>query len=155
MDASISLYVAAFVLSLAFSAFFAGSETALVSLGRIDLQAMREKGDRKGAMIRTLRAHTPRLLAVILIGQNLFLSAASASATTLAERWFGQKYGVLAAVIFSTLTLFVFAEMMPKAIASASPVPIARAAVVPLSWMMRILSPVAEICVSLTRAALR
>jgi CBS domain containing-hemolysin-like protein len=32
------LYVLAFVLSLFFSGFFAGSETALVSLGRIDLQ---------------------------------------------------------------------------------------------------------------------
>jgi len=155
MDPQILLYVIAFVLSLAFSAFFAGSETALVSLGRIDLQAMREKGDRRGALIRSLRSNTPRLLAVILIGQNLFLSAASASATTVAEKWFGQKYGVLAAVIFSTLTLFVFAEMMPKAIASASPAPVARAAVVPLSWIMRVLSPVAEVCVRLTRGALR
>jgi putative hemolysin len=155
MDPQIPLYVAAFVLSLIFSAFFAGSETALVSLGRIDLQAMREKGDRRGALIRSLRSNTSRLLAVILIGQNLFLSAASASATTVADRWFGPKYGVLAAVVFSTLTLFVFAEMMPKAIAAASPVPVARAAVVPLSWMMRILSPVAELCVRLTRGTLR
>jgi putative hemolysin len=155
MDPQIPLYGLAFLLSLAFSAFFAGSETALVSLGRIDLQAMREKGDRRGALIRSLRSNTPRLLAVILIGQNLFLSAASASATTVAERWFGPKYGVLAAVVFSTLTLFVFAEMMPKAIAAASPVPVARAAVVPLSWMMRVLSPVAEVCVQLTRGTLR
>ena len=43
----------AFVLSLAASAFFGGSETALFSLGRIDLQAMREKGDRRGALIRS------------------------------------------------------------------------------------------------------
>ena len=155
MDPQIPLYAIAFLLSLAFSAFFAGSETALVSLGRIDLQAMREQGDRRGALIRSLRSNTPRLLAVILIGQNLFLSSASASATTVAERWLGPKYGVLAAVVFSTLTLFVFAEMMPKAIASASPVPVARAAVVPLSWIMRVLSPVAELCVKLTRGVLR
>ena len=44
----------------------------------IDLQRMRERGDRRGALIRSLKAHTPRLLAVILIGQNLFMSAASA-----------------------------------------------------------------------------
>ena len=80
-----TFYALAFVLSLAFSAFFAGSETALVALGRIDLQRMRERGDRRGALIRSLKAHTPRLLAVILIGQNLFMSAASASATTLAN----------------------------------------------------------------------
>ncbi len=155
MDPQIPLYALAFALSTLASGFFAGSETALVSLGRIDLQAMREKGDRRGALIRTLRANTSRLLAVILIAQNLFLSAASASATTLAERWFGAKYGILIAVVFSTLTLFVFAEMMPKAIAAASPVPVSRAVAVPLSWMMRLLSPVAEVCVKMTNATLR
>jgi putative hemolysin len=155
MDPQIPLYALAFALSLLASAFFGGSETALVSLGRIDLQAMRERGDRRGAMIRSLRSNTSRLLAVILIAQNLFMSAASASATTLAERWFGVRYGIVAAVLFSTLTIFVFAEMMPKAIAAASPVPVARAVVVPLSWMTRLLSPVAEVCVNLTNRMLR
>lgn len=154
MDPQTTLYVIAFLLSLALSAFFAGSETALVSLGRIDLQRLREKGDRRGAIIRGLKAHTPRLLAVILIGQNLFMSAASASATTVATGWFGARYGVPISVLFSTLTLFVFAEMTPKAIGAASPVSVARAVAVPLAWMMRVLSPVAEVCVRLTNALL-
>ncbi len=144
------LYVLAFVLSLIFSGFFAGSETALVALGRIDLQAMRERGDRRGAIIRNLKAHTSRLLAVILIGQNLFLSAASASATTLATGWFGARYGVILSVLFSTITLFIFAEMTPKAIGAASPVAVARAVAIPLNWMMKVLSPLAEVCVRLT-----
>lgn len=155
MDPQTSLYALAFLLSLMMSAFFAGSETALVSLGRIDLQGMREKGDRRGAMIRALRSQTSRMLAVILIGQNLFMSAATASATTLAEHWFGPEYGIVAAVLFSTVSLFIFAEMMPKAIGAASPVAFSRAVVVPLSWMVKILSPVAALCVGLTNKALR
>ncbi len=154
MDPHTALYGFAFLLSLLLSGFFAGSETALVSLGRIDLQAMREKGDRRGAVIRGLKAHTSRLLAVILIGQNLFLSAASASATTLATGWFGARYGVLISVLFSTVALFVFAEMTPKAIGAASPVAVSRAVAVPLSWMMKVLSPVAELCVGLTNRLL-
>jgi putative hemolysin len=150
MDPHTTLYVLAFVLSLLLSAFFAGSETALLSLGRIDLQRMREKGDRRGAIIRGLKSHTARLLAVILIGQNLFLSAASASATTLANGWFGVRYGVLISVLFTTVTLFVFAEMTPKAIGAASPVSVSRAVAVPLAWMMKVLSPIAEVCVALT-----
>ncbi len=150
MDPQTTLYAVAFLVATAMSAFFAGSETALVSLGRIDLQAMRERGDRRGALIRTMRSHMSRLLAVILIGQNLFLSAASASATTLGERWFGERYGIVFAVLFSTVTLFIFAEMMPKSIAAASPVPVARAVAIPLSWIMKVLSPVATLCVSLT-----
>ncbi len=131
--------------SLLLSAFFAGAETALVSLSRIDLQRLREKGDRRASILRNLKAHTSRLLATILIGQNLFVSAASALATALATAWIGETYGVPAAILFSTVVLFVFAEMTPKAIAAASPVAISRAVAVPMDWTMKVLSPIASV----------
>src|SRR5215472_9712315 len=155
MDLQNSLYLLLLFLSLLLSAFFAGSETALVSLGRIDLARMREAGDRRGALIRGLKAQTPKLLATILIGQNLFVSSASALATALAANWLGENVGVPVAIVFSTIVLFVFAEMMPKAIGAASPVSISRAVAVPVTWMMTILSPIATLCVRLTTRALR
>jgi len=150
-----ALFFLLLLLSLALSAFFAGAETALVSLGRIDLARMREAGDRRGALIRGLKAQTPKLLATILIGQNLFVSSASALATALAVNWVGETVGVPVAILFSTIVLFVFAEMMPKAIGAASPVSISRAVAVPVTWMMRLLSPIATVCVRLTTRALR
>ena len=71
MSVQTTLFVLLFLLSLAFSAFFAGAETALVSLGPIDLQRLREKGDRRGAIIRALKTNRNRLLATILIGLML------------------------------------------------------------------------------------
>jgi magnesium and cobalt exporter, CNNM family len=150
-----ALFSLLLLLSLALSAFFAGAETALVSLGRIDLARMREAGDRRGALIRGLKAQTPKLLATILIGQNLFVSSASALATALAVNWVGESVGVPVAILFSTIVLFVFAEMMPKAIGAASPVSISRAVAVPVTWMMRLLSPIATVCVRLSTRALR
>src|SRR6478736_561479 len=150
MNLQMGLFLGLFVLSVACSAFFAGAETALVSLGRIDMQRLREKGDRRATLIRELKANRNRLLATILIGQNLFLSSASALATVIATAALGDSYGVPIAILFSTLTLFVFAEMTPKAIGAASPVSIARAVAIPLAWMMRILAPVATLCVQVT-----
>jgi len=155
MDARDLLFLILLFLSLALSAFFAGAETALVSLSRIDLQRLREKGDRRGGIIRSLKAHTSRLLATILIGQNLFTSAASSLATALATAWVGQTWGVPAAILFSTVVLFVFAEMTPKAIAAASPVSISRAVAVPMDWTMRVLSPVATVFVRLSTGMLK
>jgi len=149
------LYLFLLFLSLLLSAFFAGSETALVSLGRIDLARLRESGDPRAAIIRNLKAQTPRLLATILIGQNLFLSAASALATVLATDWLGETYGVPAAILFSTIALFVFAEMTPKAIGAASPVAISRAVARPMALVMKVLSPIATLCVKVTTRALR
>ena len=155
MHAQTFIYLFLLFLSLLLSAFFAGSETALVSLGRIDLARLRESGDPRAAIIRNLKAHTPRLLATILIGQNLFLSAASALATVLATDWLGETYGVPAAILFSTIALFVFAEMTPKAIGAASPVAISRAVARPMAVVMKVLSPIATLCVQVTTRALR
>jgi CBS domain containing-hemolysin-like protein len=155
MNAKSLLFLILLALSLGLSAFFAGSETALVSLSRIDLQRLREKGDRRGAILRNLKAHTSRLLATILIGQNLFTSAASSLATALATAWIGETYGVPAAILFSTVALFVFAEMAPKAIAAASPVSISRAVAVPMAWTMRALSPIVRVLASVSTAMLR
>jgi CBS domain containing-hemolysin-like protein len=155
MNAKNLLFLVLLALSLGLSAFFAGSETALVSLSRIELQSLREKGDKRGAILRNLKAHTSRLLATILIGQNLFITAASSLATALATAWLGETYGVLAAIIFSTLALFIFAEMTPKAIAAASPVSISRAVAVPMAWTMRILSPIVDVLVRISTGMLR
>jgi CBS domain containing-hemolysin-like protein len=155
MSLQTSLFVALFLVSVGFSAFFAGAETALVSLGRIDLQRLREKGDRRAMIIRDLKGNRNRLLATILIGQNLFLSSASALATVIATEALGEGYGVPVAILFSTLTLFVFAEMTPKAIGAASPVSISRAVAIPLAWMMKLLAPIATLCVQITTRALR
>jgi CBS domain containing-hemolysin-like protein len=151
----IPVFIVLFLFSLAVSAFFAASETALVSLSRIDLQRIREKGDRRGGLIRAMKARTSGLLATILIGQNLAMSSASALATALATVWVGDRWGVPAAIVVSTVTLFVFAEMAPKAVAASSPVPIARAVALPMSWIMRIFSPLVTLVVNLTTRALR
>jgi CBS domain containing-hemolysin-like protein len=155
MDLQILLFLLLFLLSLLLSAFFSGAETALVALGRIELQRMREQGDRRGEILRNLKAQTPRLLATILIGQNIFNSAASALATALATTWVGKTYGLPAAILSSAVALFIFAEMTPKAIGAASPVAISRAVAVPLDWLVRILSPFAALVVQMTTRTLR
>jgi len=155
MDLRLALFSVGLFLSIGLSAFFAGAETALVSLGRIDLQRMRESGDRRAGVIRALKAQTSRLLATILIGQNLFNSAASALATAIATAWIGETWGVPAAILFSTVALFVFGEMTPKAIGAASPVAISRAVAIPIAALMKVLSPVATLVVTLTTRALR
>lgn len=136
--------------SILCSAFFSGSETALLSLGRIDMQRLREKGGRQAVLVRSLKAHTPRLLATILIGQNLFNSAASALATALATAWLGDFYGLPAAILFSTIVLFAFAEMMPKALGAAAPAGVSRAVAVPLTAIMRLASPFTDLFVGAT-----
>ncbi len=155
MDTHIAiLFLAGLAVSILCSAFFSGAETALLSLGRIDMQRLREKGGRRAGLVRSLKAHAPRLLATILIGQNLFNSAASALATALATAWLGDLYGLPVAILFSTIVLFAFAEMLPKALGVAAPAAVSRAVAVPLSALMRLASPFTDLFVGATTRAL-
>ena len=155
MNAKYPLFFVLLALSLGLSAFFAGAETALVSLTRIDLQRLRETNDRRAGVLSDLKRHTSRLLATILIGQNLFVTAASSLATAIATGILGETYGVPAAIVFSTLALFVFAEMTPKAIAAASPVAISRAVALPMAWTTRLLAPLVNVLVRISTGMLR
>jgi len=139
------LFVALFCFFLLLSAFFAASETALVALGRIELQNMRERKVRGVETIERLKKHPARLLSAALIGQNLATSAASAVATVVAENLFGEKIGVAVAVCASTLLLFSFGEMAPKSLAAASPSRLALIVARPFELFTRLVNPIARV----------
>ena len=142
-----SAFSVGMVLSLALSAFFAAAETALVSLGRIDLQRMREKRrparrDHPEPQVADLppAGHDPDRAEPL---QQRGLRARDDAR----HGWVGETWGVPAAILFSTVALFVFAEMTPKAIGAASPVAISRAVAVPMAALMKVLSPIATLVV--------
>ena len=95
------------LLLLCLSAFFSGSETALVALSRARADALAEEGRPGAQSLRTLKEQPSRMLIAILIGNNLVNISASALATVLATRAFGSMgpgiaVGVLTIVILSS-----------------------------------------------------
>jgi CBS domain containing-hemolysin-like protein len=147
MTSSLLLFAGLFFFFLLLSAFFAASETALVALGRIDLQHMRERNMRGVETIERLKKQPTRLLSAALIGQNLATSAASAVATVVAENLFGERIGIAAAVIVSTILLFSLGEMAPKSLAAAAPSRVAFLVARPFDLFTRIVNPIAKIVI--------
>jgi putative hemolysin len=101
------------------SAFFSGSESALISLSRLHARAMLERGVKGADAIARLLEDRNRLLTSILIGNTIVLLAADSLATLLFIR-----AGVQNAAIWSTATmavlLLLFGEIMPKTVAVAN-----------------------------------
>jgi len=104
---------------LVISAFFSSSETGIMSLNRYRL---RHKADHhKGArLVLEMLARPDRLLGVILTGNNFVNIMASAIATLLFTRWFGDS-GILIASLVLTFVVLVFAEVTPKTLAALHP----------------------------------
>jgi CBS domain containing-hemolysin-like protein len=109
--------LAAVVLCLMCSGFFAASETALTSLPITRLEALRARSGRLTRAGLDRWATAPQeLLITILVGNNLVNVLASALATSIAYRI--SSSGSLAVVVgVMTLVILVFGEITPKTLA--------------------------------------
>ncbi|GAA0820763.1 CNNM domain-containing protein [Colwellia asteriadis] len=122
------------------SAYFSSSETGMMSLNRYRLRHL-EKQKHKGAKrVSKLLNRPDRLIGLILIGNNLVNIAASAIATIIGLRLFGDM-GVLVATIALTLIILIFAEVTPKTLAALYPEKVAFPSSVILSILLKVLFP--------------
>ena len=122
------------------SAYFSGSETAMMALNRYRLRHLvKEKhlGARKAS--RLLR-RPDRLLGVILIGNNLVNFTAATVATVIGLKLYGD-IGVLLAPIILTFFFLIFAEVAPKTLAAHSPERFAFPSSYVLDPLLRFLHP--------------
>lgn len=102
------------------SAFFSSSETGLMSLNRYRLKYLAEKGSRGAKLAKCLLERPDRLLGLILLGNNFVNILASAIATILALRHFGEA-GIAIATGLLTFVILIFAEVAPKTLAALHP----------------------------------
>jgi Mg2+/Co2+ transporter CorB len=112
--------VGALVLLICFSAFFSGSETALMALNRYRLKHLADSGHRAARLTHRLLKRTDRLIGLILLGNNAVNIFASSLATVIAIRVWGDT-AITWAWIPLTLVVLIFAEVTPKTLAALHP----------------------------------
>ena len=140
----IILFISIFLL-LILSGFFSGSETALTASTRSRLTGLSNKGHKNAKTAIELLNKKESLIGAILLGNNLVNILASALATSLSIKIFGDT-GVAYAVIIMTALIVIFAEILPKTYAltnseklALTVSPIFRPIVYllwPVTWMM-------------------
>ena len=131
-DPSTGVLLVAIILLVIVSAYFSGSETAMMALNRYRLKHLSKEGHGGARRAGKLLERPDRLLGVILIGNNLANFTAASLATLLALELLGER-GVAVAPIVCTIVFLVFAEVAPKTIAAVYPEKIA----LPSSLLLR------------------
>jgi len=107
-------------LLLFLSAFFSGSETALMSLNRYQLRHKARQGHRGAKLAERLLKRPDRILGLILLGNNLVNILAASMVALIAMDYGGQPAVALGSLIM-TLVIFTFAEAAPKTWAALHP----------------------------------
>lgn len=139
---------------MALSAFFSGSETALTATSRARMHKLESDGDRRAKTVNGLIRDRERLIGAILLGNNLVNILASAIATFLFVRLFGEA-GVVWATLAMTVVVLVFAEVAPKTAAIARPDAIAMFVAPIMRWIVFVFAPITRVVQLFVRGALR
>ncbi len=134
---------------LLLSAFFSGSETALMSLNRYRLRHKARQGHRGARIADRLLQRPDRLISLILLGNNLVNFSAASLVAVIAFKLGGQPAVALGTLVL-TLVVLVFAEAAPKTLAALHPEKVAFPAALiyqpllkityPLVWLINVMS---------------
>lgn len=119
-EVPLSGLISILALLLLLSAFFSGSETALMRLNRYRLRHKARDGHRGAQIAERLLQRPDRLIGLILLGNNLVNFTAVALVTVLALRLGGEPMVALATFIF-TIVVLIFSEAAPKTLAALHP----------------------------------
>ena len=136
------------------SAYFSGSETGMMSVNPYRLKHQANENNKGAIRVTELLKRPDRLIGLILIGNNLVNIAASAVATIIGMRLFGDV-GILLATVALTLIILIFAEVTPKTIAALHPERIAFPSSALLKPLLKLMYPLVWLINQITNNFLR
>ncbi len=135
------------VLLITLSAFFSSSEIAYATASKPRLRTLAEEGNRKAIRAQNISEDFNRMIATILVGNNLVNIAATSVVTVLCTEYYlkGRPNAELYAEIASTLLLLIFGEIFPKILAADHASSLVLRFSGPLQGAIRFFNPIVRI----------
>ncbi|HDH13386.1 MAG TPA: HlyC/CorC family transporter [Nitrospirae bacterium] len=138
------------IICIIFIALLSTSEVAFISLNRIRLRHLVEKGDKNAKIAQKIRDEHDRLFSAVILSGNLFTVLATSVGTAVAISLLGKDIGIIIATIAMTVLTVIFGELAPKTFAVthaekisltlARPIEIYIKLIAPLVWIFNKLS---------------
>lgn len=111
-----------------------------MSVNRYKLRHLAQSGNKAARRVANMLERPDRLIGLILIGNNLVNIAASAIATLIGLRLYGD-YGIAIATLVLTFVILIFAEVTPKTFAALHPERVAFPSSVILNPLLKVFHP--------------
>jgi Mg2+/Co2+ transporter CorB len=137
---SLGVLFAGLGLLLILAAFFAGSETALMSLNRYRLRHRAKAGHRGARLAEALLAHPDRLIGLILLLSTIVNVVTPTLVGLIAFR-LGGDYLVAMGVVALTFVMLIFCEVAPKTFGALRPERLAMPAAYVYTPLLMVLYP--------------
>ena len=109
------------VFCIILSGYFSATETAFSSLNKTRIKYMAEKGSKRAKRTLQLADNYDKLIATILIGNNIVNITTASIGTLLFVDLMGQELGATVSTVVVTIVVLIFGEITPKSIAKDYP----------------------------------
>ncbi len=120
----IAYEIAALVALIGLSGYFSGLEVALVSVRRSKIEQLIKNKVKGASSLHKLKSNPSRMMSSVNLGNNLASIAATALATDIALKLFGNE-GLAIAIGIMTFLILIFSEITPKTYCNANAIKIA------------------------------
>lgn len=129
------------IICILFIALLSSSEVAFISLNRVRLRHLIEKGNHNAEIAQKIRNEHDRFFSAVILSGNLFTVLATSVGTAVSISYLGKDVGIVIATIAMTLLTVVFGELAPKTFAVSHAEKIALALARPVEIYIKAISP--------------
>ncbi len=151
---SVAVFVLLLFLSLSLLAFYAGSETAVVSSTRSRINVLAQYGDKRARIIKRLLQEPNKMLGILLVGTNLMAVAAGVAGLRLTHQVLTSNEELVNTLIL-TFVILLFCEILPKTIFRAKADTLALKSAFGLRVSSVFLYPIASLVTKITDPLVR
>lgn len=139
-------YILLFFVLLFFCAYFSCTETAFSSLNRVHMITLADSGKKSAKRVLYILDNFDKALSTLLVGNNIVNIGCATIVTLLAAKICrDEDVAVALATAVTTVTLFLFAEMVPKCYGRACNEKVALASSLSLIFFMKLLTPLSAV----------
>lgn len=153
-DISLSTLAIILLVLLALSAFFSGTETALMSINRYRLKHKANAGHVGARLTEQLLAKPDRLIGVILICNTLANSFGAALVGVISIRLVGETYAFFGLLVYTGIVI-ILGELAPKTYGALYPERLALPSSYVYHALLRIFSPLVWVTNAIANGVLR
>lgn len=141
MVENIILSISFVIFLLILSGLLSGSETSITSVSKSKIHKLAIRGDKRAKALMKIINKKNDLISSLLIGNNFVNILASALATAILIKFYGDR-GILYSTILMSLLIVIFSEVLPKNYALIKPDRFALGMTKYLSIFLKIIFPI-------------
>jgi len=140
---------------IVFVAVLSSSEVAFISLNRIRLRHLIEKGDSRASIAQKIRDEHDRLFSAVILSGNLFTVLATSVGTALTISFLGEDIGIIVATVAMTVLTVVFGELAPKTFAVTHSEKMSLTMARPMQIYIKLISPLVTLFTKMSNGIIR